>query len=93
LGNSTTKIFLGKGVSLFPFHFSGLLDPEAMLQFLFACDELLSDGSDDYSTGEEDYDPTQECFHGWHEEHDEGDQIDMPRENSAPPPHAGEPRK
>jgi hypothetical protein len=69
--------------------FFGLHNPEAMLQFLFTCDELLSDGSDDYITDEEGYDATRECFHIEHEEHDEGDQLGMPRENNAPPPHAG----
>jgi hypothetical protein len=38
--------------------FSRLRDPEAMLQFLFACDGLLFDGSNDYNSDEECYDPT-----------------------------------
>jgi hypothetical protein len=75
--------------------FSGLHDPEAMLQFLFACDNLLSDGSNDYNFDEEGYNPTQECFHAGHEEHDEGNQLGMPREANAPapPPHARDPRE
>jgi hypothetical protein len=81
----------GPGLGL---DFSRLRDPEAMLQFLFACDDLLSDGSNDYNSNEEGYDSTLECFHAGHEEHDEGNQLDMPRENApAPPPHAGEPRE
>jgi hypothetical protein len=50
--------------------FFGLRDLEAMLQFLFVCDKLLSDGSDDYNANEEGYEPTRECFHTGHEEHD-----------------------
>jgi hypothetical protein len=64
---------------------SGLCDHEAMLQFLFACNELLFDGSDDYSTNEEGYNPSRECFHAEHKEHDEGNQLNMPREDNAPP--------
>jgi hypothetical protein len=33
--------------------FSGLRGPEAMLQFLFACDDLLFNGSNDYNSDEE----------------------------------------
>jgi hypothetical protein len=65
--------------------FSELRDTEAMLQFLFACDKLLSDGSNDYNTDEEGYDPTRECFHTGHEEHDKRNQLGMPRENDVPP--------
>jgi hypothetical protein len=43
--------------------FSRLRGPKAMLQFLFACDELLFDGSNDYNTNEEGYISTRECFH------------------------------
>jgi hypothetical protein len=73
--------------------FSRLCDPKAMLQFLFACDDLLSDGSNDYSFDEEGYAPTRECFHMGHEEHDEENHLGMPREDNAPapPPHTGEP--
>jgi hypothetical protein len=42
--------------------FSGLRDPKAMLQFLFACDDLLSDGANDYNSDEEGYNLTRECF-------------------------------
>jgi hypothetical protein len=79
---------LGRGLD-----FSRLCDPEAMLQFLFACDELLSDGLDGYNIDEEGYDPTRESFHVGHEEHAKGDQLDMPREGNTPPPHAGESRE
>jgi hypothetical protein len=73
--------------------FSGLHDPEALLQFLFTCNELLSDGPDNYNTDEKAYDPTRECFHIWHKEHDEGNQLGMPREDNAPPPQTEEPRE
>lgn len=71
--------------------FFRLCDPKVMLQFLFACNKLLSNDSDDYSKDEEGYDPTQECFNVGREEHVEGDQLGMPRENNVPPPHAREP--
>jgi hypothetical protein len=63
---------LGPGLDLSELH-----GPEAILQFLFACDKVLSYGSDDYSSDEEGYDPTRECFHAGHEEHDtkKGDPI------------------
>jgi hypothetical protein len=70
--------------------FSGLHDPESMLKFLFACDELLSGSLNGYNTEEGGYDPTRECFHAGHEEHDGGNQLGMPRENDVPPPPAGE---
>jgi hypothetical protein len=64
-----------------------------MLQFLFVCDELFFDGSDYYNADEVGYNPTRECFHTGHEEHDEGNQLGMPLEDDAPHPHTGEPRK
>jgi hypothetical protein len=73
--------------------FSELRDPEAMLHLPFACDKLLSDGSNNYNTNEEGHDPTRECFHAGHEEHDERNQLGMPWEDDAPPPHTGEPRE
>jgi hypothetical protein len=75
--------------------FSGLHDPRAMGHFLSACDSLLSDGSNDYSSDDEGYDPTRECFRIGHEEHDEGNELGMPREANAPAPapHAGETRE
>jgi hypothetical protein len=73
--------------------FSRLHDLEAMLQFLFVCDELFFDGSDDYNADEVGYNPTRECFHMGHEEHDEGNQISMPLEDDASPPHIEEPRE
>jgi hypothetical protein len=39
----------GPGIGL---RFSGLRDLESMLQFLFTCDKLLPDSSDDYNTNE-----------------------------------------
>jgi hypothetical protein len=46
----------------FGLDFSGLRDPQSMLQFLYACDELLSDNLDGYNTDEGSYDPTREYF-------------------------------
>jgi hypothetical protein len=41
------------------------------------------------------YDPTRECFHVGHEQHDKANHLGMPRETNAPTPapHAGEPRE
>jgi hypothetical protein len=48
----------GSGPSMY---FSRLHDPEAMLQFLFACNDLLSNDSDDYSS-DKGYNPTRSAF-------------------------------
>lgn len=47
LGSLDSEEKDGPGPSL---DFSGLRDPEAMRHFLFACDNLLSDDSNDYSS-------------------------------------------
>jgi hypothetical protein len=47
----------------FALDFSRLRDPKYMLQFLYACDKMLSESSEDYSSGVEGYDPTREYFH------------------------------
>jgi hypothetical protein len=75
--------------------FSRLRGPRAMRYFLSTCNHFPSDGSNDYSFDDEGYDLTQECFHTGHEEHDEGNQLGMPREANAltPSPHAREPRE
>jgi hypothetical protein len=52
--------------------FSGLRHPGAMRHFLSTCDYYLSNGSNDYNSDDEGYDPTWECFHAEHEEHGEG---------------------
>jgi hypothetical protein len=70
--------------------FSGLRDHESMLQFLYACDELLSDSSEGYNTDRGSYDPTWECFHVDHGIPDEGDQLGMPREGDQSPPRVRE---
>jgi hypothetical protein len=57
-----------------------------MLQFLYVCDEMLSESSEGYSFGGEGYDPTQECFHVDLEILKEGDHLGMPREGDQPPP-------
>jgi hypothetical protein len=58
--------------------FSRLHDLEAMQHFLSMCDNLLFDGFNYYNSNDEGYDPTWECFHVGHEEHDEGNQLGMP---------------
>lgn len=75
--------------------FSGLRDLRAMRHFLFSCDYYLSNGSNDYSSDDEGYDLTRECFHTEHEEHSGGNQLGMPKDANAPAsaPHAGEPRE
>jgi hypothetical protein len=42
----------------FGLDFSRLRDLESMLQFLYACDELLSESSEGYNTSGESYNPT-----------------------------------
>jgi hypothetical protein len=42
----------------FALDFSRLRDPESMLQFLYACDKMLSESSKGYSSGGEGYDLT-----------------------------------
>jgi hypothetical protein len=66
--------------------FSRLHDPDSMRHILSACDYYLSDGSNDYSSDEEDYDPTWECFHAKHEEHEGENQLGMPRNVNTPTP-------
>ena len=74
----------------FDLDFSGIRDPKSMLQFMYACDELLSDSSEGYNTDERSYDPTRECFHIDHGIPDEGDQLGMPREGDQSPPRVRE---
>jgi hypothetical protein len=64
----------------FALDFSGLRDLESMLQFLYVCDEMLSESSESYSFGGEGYDPTRECLYIDSEIPDEGDRLGMPRE-------------
>jgi hypothetical protein len=69
----------------FGLDFFWLRNPESMLQFRYACDELLSDRSEGYNTSGESYDPTRECFDIDHEIPDEGNHHSMPREGDQPP--------
>jgi hypothetical protein len=66
-----------------------------MRLFLSVCDNLLFDGSNNYNSDDEGYHLTRECFHVGHEEHDEGNQLGMPREANTPAlaPHARDPRE
>jgi hypothetical protein len=64
----------------FALDFSGLRDPESMLQFMYVCDEMLSESSKGYSSGGEGYDLTQEFFHINSEIPKEGDHLSTPQE-------------
>jgi hypothetical protein len=76
--------------SSFGLDFSRLRDSESMLKFLYACDKMLSESSEGYSTGGEGYDPTRECLHIDSEIPDEGDHLGMPWEGDQPPPRVQE---
>jgi hypothetical protein len=71
----------------FALDYSRLRDPESMLQFLYVCNEMLSERSEGYNSGGEGYDPTREFFHIDSEIPEEGDHLGMPREDDQPPPH------
>jgi hypothetical protein len=71
----------------FALDFSRPRDPEFMLQFLYACDDMLSESLEGYSSGGESYDLTRECFHVDPEAPEEGDHLGMPQEGDQPPPH------
>jgi hypothetical protein len=58
--------------------FSGLRDPESMVQFLYTCDGMLFESSKGYSSGDEGYDPTRECFYVDSGLPEEGDHLGMP---------------
>eukprot|EP00267_Zea_mays_P043203 XP_020395269.1 uncharacterized protein LOC109940245 [Zea mays] len=66
--------------------FFGLCDLGSMRHFLSACDYYLSDDSNDYSSDDEGYNPTRECFHAEHEEHGGENQLGMPRIDNTPTP-------
>jgi hypothetical protein len=71
----------------FGWDFSGLRDPSAMRDFMFACDHCLSSYSDDdHSLGDEGHDPTCECFHIDQGDHDEDNHLGMPGNDDAPAP-------
>jgi hypothetical protein len=74
----------------FGLDFSGLRDPKSIPQFMYACDELLSDSSKGYDTDGGSYDPTRECFHIDHGIPDEADQLRLPRDGDQPPLHVRE---
>jgi hypothetical protein len=62
--------------------FSGLGDPSAMRDFMTAYDYFLSDCSDSsHSLGDEDYDPSRECFHVDLGGLDEGNHLGMPEDS------------
>jgi hypothetical protein len=67
--------------------FSGLGNPSAMRDFMIACDYCLSDCSDgSRSLDDEDYDPSQECFHVDLGGPSEGNHLSMPEDGDLPRP-------
>jgi hypothetical protein len=67
----------------FGWDFSGLRDPSAMRDFMFACDYCLSGCSDDdHSFDDEGYDPSRECFHIDQGDHDEDNHLGMPEDHN-----------
>jgi hypothetical protein len=69
----------------FSWDFSGLSDPSAMRDFMFACDYCLSGYSDDdHSLSDKGCDPTRECLHIDQGAHDEDDHLGMPENDDAP---------
>jgi hypothetical protein len=71
----------------FCWDFSGLGNPSSMRDFMTACDYCLSDCSDgSRSLGDEDCDPSRECFHVDLGGPGEGNHLGMP-ENGDPPRH------
>jgi hypothetical protein len=85
--SSVTRMYAGLPFPLGSLDLSGLRDLESMLQFLYACEEMLSESSEGYNSGGEGYDPTRECFHVDPEIPEEGDHLGMPQEGDQPPPH------
>jgi hypothetical protein len=71
----------------FGWDFSGLRDPSAMRDFMFACDYCLSGYSDDdHSLGDEGYDPSRECLHIDQGDHGEDNHLGMLQDDNAPVP-------
>jgi hypothetical protein len=62
----------------FGWDFSGLSDPDAMRDFMTACDYCLSGCSDDgHSVDDEGCGPSRECFHVDLGGHDKGNHLGM----------------
>jgi hypothetical protein len=62
----------------FGWDFSGLGNPGAIRDFMFACDHCLSGCSDDgHGLDDEGYGPSRECFHVDQGDHDEGNHLGM----------------
>jgi hypothetical protein len=71
----------------FGWDFSGLSDPSAMRDFMYACDYCLSGRSDnDHSLGDEGCDPSRECFLIDQGDHGENNHLGMPQDDNAPVP-------
>jgi hypothetical protein len=71
----------------FYWDFSGLGNPNAMRDFMTACDYCLSDCSDgSHSLGDEDCGPSRECFHVDLGGPNEGNHLGMPKNGDLPRP-------
>jgi hypothetical protein len=71
----------------FCWDFSGLGNPDAMRDFMTACDYCLSDCSDgSRSLGDEDCGPSRECFHVDLGGPSEGNHLGMPENDDLPRP-------
>src|SRR5688500_6658348 len=71
----------------FCWDFSGLDNPNAMRDFMTACDYCLSDCSDSsHSLSDEVYGPSRECFHVDLGGLDEGNHLGMPEDGDPPRP-------
>jgi hypothetical protein len=71
----------------FGWDFSGLRDPNAVRDFMSACDYCLSGCSnDDHSLDDEGYGPNRECFHIDQGDHGEDNHLGMPEDDDAPVP-------
>jgi hypothetical protein len=67
--------------------FSGLGNPSAMRDFMTACDDCLSDCSDDgHNLDDKGCGPSRECFHVDLGGHDEGNHLGMPEDDDPPGP-------
>jgi hypothetical protein len=71
----------------FGWDFSGPGKPNAMRDFMSACDYCLSGCSDnDHSLSDEGCDPSRECFHIDQGDHGEDNHLGMPQGDNAPVP-------
>jgi hypothetical protein len=69
----------------FALDFSGLRDPESMLESLYACVDMLSKSSEGCSSSGEGHDLTRKCFHVDSMLSEEGDRLGMPLKGDQSP--------